>query len=639
MHGLHEDNFDFMNSFSKLIDNQTKLNDFSIDDNSNKNEKNIKGSLKEVELSVDKLIGFDMLYRTMKELYGQDEAKKLSASMYDYSLGLSDSSAILVPYCWALDASKLVTCGRDFGQLPSAPSHSIHSYIGALNETIHQMSSHLAGAIAVGTFFLDISHLLIYKQRVSLDKIKNDKATRKIIENQFQGFIHSVNSLTRNGMESPFTNVSIFDREKLTSLINDENYGWYFPKKNAVLVDNSLGGEDLKLSQDEYKNFVLDYIFEVQKIYIELFDKGDPLNGGIQYRFPVTTINLSKHLEEDGKYHIAKDNELKKYIVKKDIARYNIFTSEGTKICSCCRLISDKEMLDMSSSVNSFGGSNVSLGSHRVLTTNFARIAYEANSYDEYLNILHERVESSAKILKAHRVLILKLNELGLQPFIKNGWINMDRMFSTFGVLGVVEADKILKERFNHKEFDYMADILIKFNEYTKEEATKLGFIYNIEQIPGESFAVRLAKSDKVLFDNPYNLDPLYANQFCPLWGNYSIHEKIQRDGKLNKLLSGGGIVHIQVSSEITPTQAENLIDEACEAGSEHFAINAVYSKCLDCNFVVKDKIQVCPTCGSNHFDYYTRTIGYFAPVSSWNEVRRDWEFDKRKFTDMGDLK
>lgn len=76
-HGLHEENFDFMNSFSKFV--TSKLGDVSIDDNSNKGSVSIKGHLKEIELPIDKLIGYDMLYRTMKELYGKSEAKKLSA--------------------------------------------------------------------------------------------------------------------------------------------------------------------------------------------------------------------------------------------------------------------------------------------------------------------------------------------------------------------------------------------------------------------------------------------------------------------------------------------------------------------------------------------------------------------------------
>lgn len=635
IHGIGESNFDFVNTFSKFM--TEKLNDISIDDNSNKNEKSIKGLLKDCELSIDKIIGYDTLYRTMKELYGQDEAKRLSAEMYDYSLGLADSSNILIPYCWAMDASKLVTIGRDFGVLPSKPCKRVGSYVAALCETIHQLSSHLAGAIAIGSFFLDITHLLIYKERTSLSDLLTDKNVRKRIENEFQQFVHSVNHLSRNGIESPFTNVSIFDKEKLATLIDDENYGWYFPKNTKVLVDNELGGENYKLSDEDYKKFIIDYIFEVQKVFIDFFDKGDTLNNGLQYRFPVVTINLTKHKDEEGKYYLSKNNELLNYITKKDIARYNIFTSEGTKIASCCRLLSDKDMLDLASSVNSFGGSSVSLGSHRVVTVNFTRLAYECSDYNDYINRLYDRTESAAKILKAHRVLLIKLNDMNLEPFIKNGWINIKRMFSTFGMLGVVEAQEILKQRFDLKD-DLIGDILIKYNKFCKELADKYNFIWNIEEIPGESFAVRLANADKLIYDNPYSLDPIYSNQFVPLWKDATIYEKMAADGKYNQLLTGGGIVHIQINSDITSTQAKSIINQAIECGCEHFALNAVYTKCLDCGTVVKDKTKHCPKCNSTHIENYTRVVGFFVPVSSWNKVRRTWEFDKRTFVDLKSL-
>lgn len=640
IHGLHEDNFDHINLFSKYI--SKNINDLSIDANANKSEKSIKGVLKDLELSSDKLIGYDMLYRTMKELYGQDEAKRLCGDMYDFSLGLADSSNILIPYCWAIDASKLITMGRDFGVLPSKPAKRLSSYISSLCETVHQLASHLAGAVAIGSFFTDAAHILIYKERIPLKDVKENKKVRKQIENEFQQFVHSVNFLSRNGNESPFTNISIFDKEKLDTFLSEENYGWLFPNRIEVCVDNNMRGEEIlgeatyKVSKEEFKEFVKDYVFELQKIFIEFFDKGDPMNGGINYRFPVVTVNFSKHKnEETGKDELDKDNELLEYIVKKDISKYNIFTSYGTKICSCCRMINNTELMDMAASVNSFGGSNVSLGSHRVVTTNFTRIAYEAESYEEFLDILKDRVYSSAKILKAHRVLITKLNELGLEPFIKNGWINMNRMFSTYGVLGIVEAEQIIRQKFGDKDFDYMGDILVKFNNLCKEASQENGIIFNIEQIPAESFAVRLADADKLIYGNPYNLDKLYANQFVPLWKQAGIYERLEIDGKYNQLLSGGGIVHAQANCKVTSNQARNIILHAVECGCEHFAINVVYTQCKDCKNVTVGITDICPKCGGNHFEHLTRVIGFFTKVEDWNPTRRDWEFKNRKFVDL----
>lgn len=640
IHGLHEDNFDHINLFSKYI--SKNINDISIDANANKSEKSVKGILKDLELSTDKLIGYDFLYRTMKELYGQDEAKRLCGDMYDYSLGLADSSNILIPYCWAVDASKLITIGRNFGTLPSRSARRLSSYISALCETVHQMASHLAGAVAIGSFFTDCAHILIYKERIPLKDIKEDKKTRKRIENEFQQFVHSVNFLSRNGNESPFTNISIFDKEKLDTFLSKDNYGWLFPNRIEVCVDNDMRGVEemgeptYSVSKEEFKEFVKEYVFELQKIFIDFFDKGDPMNGGINYRFPVVTVNFSKHKnEETGKDELNKDNELLEYMLKKDISKYNIFTSYGTKIASCCRMINNTELMDMASSVNSFGGSNVSLGSHRVVTINFVRIAYEAENYDNYLDILRERVNNAAKILKAHRVLIMKLNSLGLEPFIKNGWINMNRMFSTFGVLGIVEAEKILKEKCKNLDIDIMGDILTKFNQYCKEASNENNIIFNVEQIPAESFAVRLAEADKLIYENPYNLDKLYANQFCPLWQDAGIYERLEIDGKYNQMLSGGGIVHAQANTKVTSNQAKNIILHAVECGCEHFAINVVYSQCTKCKNVVVGNIDICPKCGEKHFEHYSRVIGFFTKVEDWNPVRRDWEFQRRKFVDL----
>lgn len=628
IHGLDESNFDSLSVFDSFI--SERINDLSIDDNSNKNEKTIAGTMNEVNASNQKLIGYHMLYQTMKELYGQEEAKRLSGDMYDLSLGLSDSTKICLPYCWALDASKLVVEGRKFGQLPSAPSHRVDSYISALDETLHQMSSHLAGAIAVGTFFLDIAHILMYKMRVPFKKLKEDTTFRKYIENCYQTFIHSVNHLSRNGVESPFTNISLFDREKLKYLMGNDNYGWYFPNKEAVAKDN---GYDGKMSAEEWSNFIVEFVIELQRIYANFHNAGDPLNNGLPYRFPVVTYNFSKSENKD-----VEDEEFLKEACKLDISRFNIFTSQGTKVASCCRLINDSELLDMGSTVNSFGGSTISMGSHRVCTVNFARIAYEAKDMKDFYKILDKRTKEAGKILKAHKVLIGKLTQVGLEPFISRGWIRMDRLFSTYGILGVVEAQKILETKFpeyHTEEHNLMVEFLKHFDTKVRETGKEFGIATNIEQIPGESFAVRLATADKLVFPDMNIIDtPLYANQFVPLWDDSTVWERMEEYGVADACLSGGGIVHLQINSSTTAKQNEKLIREAIKCDCEHFALNRVYSRCKDCGHVFDTKINDCPHCGKNNMEYLTRTIGYFTPVDSWNKVRREWEFPRRKFND-----
>jgi ribonucleoside-triphosphate reductase len=488
-----------------LFGNQKTINDSSVDDNANKTDSNMTGIQVEASLSYNKLAGYDYLYQSIKDLYGKEEAKRCTADMYDFSLALNDSTKILIPYCYCIDASKIVTEGRNFGQVHSSPAHRIATYISILGDTIREISFNLAGAVAIGTLFLDIAHLAIYRERITLDDLKNDRKVRKAMSNHFQQFIHTVNHYSRNAVESPFTNVSCFDRDKLMGLIDDDNYGWYFPKKAAIVEDNNL--EDTK---EAYKEFVLDYIEELQEIYIDVFDEGDPLRGGLQFPFPVTTINLGTTTKDGVRKLTLENNRLLNYITKKDISRYNIYSSEGTKVASCCRLISDSDFLAYAGGVNSFGGSQVSLGSHRVVTIDFARCAYEANSYDDFKKIVSEKVARMGKILKAHKVLILKLESLGKQPWISNGWIDMTHMFSTFGCVGYVEAAEILKFKFDHSDFDYMKDFLVYFNDECQKVANKENIIFNIEAIPAEGMSPKLAKADKIIFadeEGNYNFE------------------------------------------------------------------------------------------------------------------------------------
>lgn len=640
LHGLSDENFDPMTNMSKFMSSQ--LNDVSIDDNGNKDSnKAVRGMIKESELAFDKLIGYDYLYRTMKELYGKEEASRISGEMYDYSLALHDSTKIMIPYCWALDASKIVMEGRPFGMLKSKPAKSVDSYLDCLCDSIPEFANHVAGAIAVATLFLDIAHLLIYKQRIPLQKLKEDKSTRKYLENRFQKFIHSVNHPTRDSIESPFTNISVFDKEKLHGFISEDNYGWYFPKHIKVLADNELGGESGKVSKEEFENFIVEYITEVQKIFIDFFDKGDPSQNGMQYRFPVATVNMSKHWNEDKKcFELDSDNEMLAYITKKDIARYNIFCSKGEKICSCCRMINDKEMMDsLGSAVNSFGGSGgASLGSHRAVTINFVRIAHEADSYDNFKAILKQRIDDASKILKAHKVLILKLHEMGLQPFIDRGWLDMGRMFSTFGVNGIYEADIICKEKFGQLVPDYREDILTVFNTYYRNAAHIENIAGNAEQVPAESMSPKLFKADNLLFGNPYNFPNMYANQFVPTWEKATIKEKFTIEGKYDMFLNGGSVCHIQIGSDITAAQAKQIIKDSVSAGCEHFALNAVYSRCKDCGEVQKARWEECPHCQSKNVEHLSRVVGFFVVMENINKTRRENDWMKRKFINKNEL-
>ena len=616
-HGLDSRRFDFVANIENFFNN--RINDISVDSNSNKGEVHPEAIMQESIAPIKKLIGYDMLYRMMKSMYGKEEADRLSMLMYDYTLYFHDSCNTLKIYCWALSTNFIVHDGRSFGSTPSAPAHRLDSYMGAVCETLHQLSNHTAGAIALSTLFLDTALIMmcikgIDGEPVSLEELKNNKMLRYKVKNEFQSFIHSCNSLSRNSVESPFSNVTLSDEIKLRNIAKD--YQWQFVKP---------GTEDT-YSVDE----IVDYITEMQKLYVEVFDVGNSVQGGMQFRFPVTTVALS--LDEDKK--LIESEWFKWFYDHADATRYNQFISDGDKTCSCCRLLNDGDLLKQGSSVSSLGNVTVSMGSIRVVTQDFNRPALESTSIDDFFDRFKSNIEASAKILRAHRELIISLEKAGLQPFITNGIFDLSRLFSTFGVAGIVECCSTLVKKFGCDKDEIMDRILDVFNEEISVCGKKYGFPQNAEFIPGESACVKFASVDALLFGKENQPSLLYSNQFIPLWDDSDIFDRLSIAGKYDRKFSGGGISHGQVSDKISPEQARKLVRYAANKGCQHFALNCVMSLCKN-NHYTYGKHTQCPDCGADIVDYYTRVVGFFIPVSNMNKVRRDWEFPNRKFVSV----
>ena len=94
----------------------------------------------------------------------------------------------------------------------------------------------------------------------------NDPKVRKDIEYDFQSLVQTLNKKLRPSPQSPFTNISIFDRPNLEMLFGEMR----FP-------DGSTPDFDL--------------VQEIQTIFCDWFHKGDPATN-LPYRFPVVTLNL-----------------------------------------------------------------------------------------------------------------------------------------------------------------------------------------------------------------------------------------------------------------------------------------------------------------------------------------------------------
>jgi len=172
----------------------------------------------------------------------------------------------------------------------------------------------------------------------------------------------------------------------------------------------------------------------------------------------------------------------------------------------------------------------------------------------------------------------------------------------------------------------------VKATANRKQEKT----IYNIEQIPAESMAVRLAQIDRLMGFNPREFE-LYSNQYIPLVEEASIHDRFRIQGRIDGLTSGGAILHMNVDDEkpLGARQFKRIMEHAKNSGTVYFAVNYAYSECAKLHYSIGRK-EICPVCGEPIQQQYTRVVGFVTPVRSWNPVRRGYEYPNRVFYSNG---
>lgn len=571
-----------------------RLADMSVDDNSNhvQEYKAFSNYISEMGKSSLKLLGFNDLYVILEKKFGTEKANKIISSLWDGDLYLHDSTCIQVPYCWAFSVDFLLHKGNFWGQLKSFVPKRARSFIDQVKEVTIEFAQEVAGAVAIGDLFVCYSYF-IKKDKLNIKDLK----IRKEIENDFQSLVHTLNKKLRPSHQSPFSNISIFDKPNLEHLFGEMR----FP-------DGSRPDMDL--------------ILEIQKIFCDWFCKGDPFTG-LPYRFPIVTLNL----RVDEKGNILDKSSLDYFSeINLEKGCFNIYISSGNKIASCCRLINDFDL----AGCDSFGNGGISLGSHRVVAINMARLGNIANSYTHLTELLNDRLSEAKDVLIAHRELLDKRFNQNFLPFMHYGLIQKERLFSTFGINGIYEClEELGISILTKKGKKLVHSLLDQIKSYAKECNQKYKVPFNVEQVPAESLAVKFAEKDKLLKGMNYEI---YSNQFIPLWVDYDIVDRIKLDGEFSKSLTGGGISHLNIGEKLTSKdQMKKLIEYAVKAGCEHFAVNYNFSKCKKNHVIVSDQTSICPICGEEIIEQYTRIIGYFTPVSTWNRGRQA-EFKKRVF-------
>jgi len=382
--------------------------------------------------------------------------------------------------------------------------------------------------------------------------------------------------------------VQIILKEEIQSLVYSLNFPW-------------------RSSQSAFTNFSLFDETKVQTL-----------------TFPVNTVMLYK--DDDGnlpdEHWVTLTSELNCIN-----GSFNIFSGPLGRVSSCCRLTSDTTKLK--EYTNSFGAGGVSIGSHRVVTLNMPRIAFESSSVDEFLKHVEDRVGVAQDILCVHRNTLSELIESRKLPLYTYGFMSLEKQFSTVGFIGLNEAIEILGMDITNNEGSNFAARILNLINKLNDNRTKIdGHIRNLEQIPGEGAAISCATKDKLLYSaSPYDI---YSNQYIPLSKEVDLHDRIILAGKFDELTGGGAICHLNITDSISPEQMKELIKYSAKKGCIYFAINVAQCRCNLCGKLHIGKYEKSPCCNSN-VEKYLRIVGFLVPVSAWSEGRKT-EYKQRQF-------
>lgn len=612
LNGLGENQLNFTDFIDNFIDHTT-VADASIDGNANVNHKDVVSLENEMTKPHSKLLAFNKIYYEIQKKYGHRTADDWLTAEWDGHFYLHDAySSTKKSYCFAYDIENLVNKGLYFIEnFNSQPPKHLVTFTDFTAEFISWNCNRTSGAVGVPSFL--VYSYYFWKKDVEGGYYINSPEYYR--DQEFQRIIYKLNQpYLKSGIESSFTNFSIFDRPYLEALFGGKKY-----PDGSYIID------------------CVEDIIQYQKDFMRVLGE---IRSANMMTFPVMTYALLR--TKDG----FEDEDFAKWCCEQNMkwADSNFFISDTvTSLSSCCRLKNNIKDLGY---FNSIGGTALEVGSVKVNTINLARIAYEVSPC-EYFSKLKCLATLCLQSLDCVRHIIKRNVEKGLLPNYKLNILNMDKQYNTIGIIGIYEV--LQKYGMTHKDefgYTYYTDeglafakkILETLHEVKNNFMKNVDYMVNIEQIPGERAACILMEKDKLFYPNETYELPLYGNQWIPLGVKTTLSEKIRLSAELDEACSGGSIAHINIDAPFNDFDtAWNMLNYVADKGVTYFAFNLKISACKNNHGFYG---EVCPICGNPKVTTYQRIVGFLTPERTYSKERkaelsmRDW-FD---INAMGEL-
>ena len=516
----------------------------------------------------------------------------------NHTIYIHDETHALVPYCASISLFPFLQYGsKCIGGNTEKPKH-LSSFCGGLINLVNQLAAQIAGAIAMP------SMLVCFDYFCRKDYGENYLETnKKEIKQELQHLVYYLNEPCsgRNG-QSVFWNLSIFDKIYLESL-----YGEF------VYPDD---GSKVNISS----------VIKLQEFFLRWFNSEREKS---LLTFPVVTCAMTYDEEKN-----ARDESFKKNICK-ELSEGNSFFIYSSKnvdsLASCCRL------LNQSKNTFSYTLGNVGemTGSVHVISMNLNRIIQDAinsaggkqNAKKTIKAALTSQLDRVYKYHVSTRNIFKDLRKSGMYPLYDANFLQMDRQFSTIGLIGIVEAAEFMGiEINNNKSYDEFRIMILKtLSDSNKRAKEKYGIMFNTEFVPGENAGYKLAQWDK---NAGYKVGrDIYNSYFYKVEDeNLSLIEKAKLHGsEVTQYLDGGSALHYNLESQLTAEQYEKWLDMNIKVGVNYFCTNVLITCCEEecCGFINKNTKYYCVKCGSKNVSHATRIIGFLRKIKNFSLARQ----------------
>ncbi|CCO25427.1 ribonucleoside triphosphate reductase [Maridesulfovibrio hydrothermalis] len=509
---------------------------------------------------------------------------------------IHDLSYGLAGYCAGWSLKDLLLEGFNLeGRSCAGPAKHFDAALGQMVNFLGTLQNEWAGAQAFNNVDTYLAPF-----------IRHDGLTYDEVRQAMQKFVFNLNTTSRWGGQSPFTNLS-FDLVPPKHIADE-----------AIIIGGSL--------QDSTYG---DYAVEMEMInrsFIDVMLHGDYHNR--IFSFPIPTYNVTEDFPWDSQ--IGKS--LLELTAKYGVPYFQNFISSDLNPedvrSMCCRLQMD--LRELRNKVGGLFGAGDLTGSIGVVTLNLPKLAYLAQGEEDFLDLIEEYAVQAKNSLEFKRKLIQTNLDNGMFPwsrrYLRNGYKGH---FSTIGLLGGHEACLNLLGkgietpsgiRLMTRALNHLRDLTSSFQEET-------GNLYNLEATPAEGTSYRLAKIDKALYADiktSGNGTPYYTNSTTlPVGTSDDVILALSHQNKLQPLYTGGSVFHTFLGESIVDLDALKsfIIKAFRNTKIPYLSITPTFSICKEHGYIHGEHHE-CPDCGAES-EVYTRIVGYYRPVKQWNDGKK----------------